>query len=251
MLRILVTVLLLAVLIFIIYLVLRRFMPELIPLLRSGTAEQIEDYISSFGSFKGVVVTFLLQAIQVVSIVFPAMAIQVASGIIFGWVEATLICYASFCLTNVGVFLMARRLRRSGNALTEVVDDERSRKRFKFITESDHPEYMVMLAYMMPFLPNGFIPYVAARTRVSLRRFTVAMAVGSFPTIVVFCAIGGRILAGDFIFAGVLFVVAFAFILVMYLLRGKIMSAAEYISARIRMFLMRLKHRAKNLAKKS
>ncbi len=225
-LRAAVMVALVSLILWICYLVLRRFMPDLIPLLRRGDADEIEAYIRSFGSFKGAAVTFILQWIQVVSVVFPAMAILVSSGIIFGWFRAFLLCYASFCSANIAVFLFARRF--SGrDGLMPGENDERTQKKFRFITESEYPEYTVMLAYMMPFLPNGIVPYVAARTHVSLKRFSAAMAVGSMPTIVVFCAIGGRILHGDFVFAAALFAVALVCILIMYFLRDKVMLAAR------------------------
>ena len=234
--------LLVAVIILICFFVLRRFMPDLIPLLRHGDADEIEGYIRSFGSVKGGVVTFVLQWIQVISIVFPAMAIQVASGIIFGWFRAFLLCYASFCTANIAVFLFARRFAERSDWLPDETDENTSRK-FRFVTESEYPEYTVMLAYMMPFLPNGIVPYVAARTRVSLKRFTAAMALGSLPTILVFCAIGGRILHGDFVFAGILFAVSLVCILAMYFLRNKVMSAAQTAVRHLRAFVQKWKIR--------
>ena len=61
--------------------------PGLIPLLKEGDSQKIADYLAQETGIRGVIAVILLQAIQVASIVMPGMAIQVAAGLIYGWLE--------------------------------------------------------------------------------------------------------------------------------------------------------------------
>ena len=79
--------------------------PGLIPLLKEGDGQKIADYLSQETGIKGIIAVILLQMIQVASIVMPGMAIQVASGLIYGWLEGFLMCYFGFVLSNFLIFL--------------------------------------------------------------------------------------------------------------------------------------------------
>ena len=84
--------------------------PGLIPLLEEGDGQKIADYLAQETGIKGVIAVILLQAIQVASIVMPGMAIQVAAGLIYGWLEGFLMCYFGFVVSNLLVFMFARRM---------------------------------------------------------------------------------------------------------------------------------------------
>ena len=81
--------------------------PGLIPLLKEGDSQKIADYLAQETGIRGVIAVILLQGIQVASIVMPGMAIQVAAGLIYGWLEGFLMCYFGFVLSNLCVFLFA------------------------------------------------------------------------------------------------------------------------------------------------
>ena len=66
--------------------------PGLIPLLKEGDSQKIADYLAQETGIRGVIAVILLQGIQVASIVMPGMAIQVAAGLIYGWLEGFLMC---------------------------------------------------------------------------------------------------------------------------------------------------------------
>ena len=70
--------------------------PGLIPLLKEGDSQKIADYLAQETGIKGVIAVILLQAVQIASIVMPGMAIQIAAGLIYGWLEGFLMCYIGF-----------------------------------------------------------------------------------------------------------------------------------------------------------
>ena len=81
----LVPILMVIVIAILIWIAFGNKIPGLIPLLKEGDGEKIADYLAQETGIKGVIAVILLQMIQVVSIVLPGMAIQVAAGLIYGW----------------------------------------------------------------------------------------------------------------------------------------------------------------------
>ena len=89
---------------------------------------------------------------------------------------------------------------------------------------SSSPAFMSMLAYMMPGLPNGFVPYIAAKTDITLLRFGISVYLGSLPQIFLMCIIGHKLLKGDY-FASIIMVVATLIVIVLlYIFRFKIIN---------------------------
>lgn len=158
--------------------------------------EDIERFLSGTSGWQGLVYLAVFQAAQVLSVFFPGMAVQIAGGLVFGIWKSYLICLLSFVATNVAVFALARR-RNAHPINPETKRGRRVQKVLDWINSSD-PAFMCMLAYMMPAIPNGFVPYAAVHTKVTLRRFALSVFIGSLFQIFIMCSIGSRIMAGDF-----------------------------------------------------
>ena len=135
--------------------------PGLIPLLKEGDSQKIADYLAQETGIRGVIAVILLQGIQVASIVMPGMAIQVAAGLIYGWLEGFLMCYFGFVLSNL---------------------------------------FMVVIACMVPAIPNGIIPYLAARTEITAKEYVSAVAMGSWLQILLACMAGQFIINGQWLY---------------------------------------------------
>ena len=104
---------LIAIVILVVILVWESFgdtLPTYLRLLRTGDEAAIKEYVARESSWKGMASIVVMSALQVVSIVFPGFAIQIASGAIYGWWRSLLMCYGGFILGNALVFLIARRM---------------------------------------------------------------------------------------------------------------------------------------------
>ena len=224
-LRVLVFVLAFVLIAAILLLVLDSILPGFLNVLEQGDHTQIEQYIRSFGSFGGALLGFSLQFIQILSVLFPGGPIQIAIGIVFGTFEGFLICFSGYVLANLFVFWSARKL---GNRLDQVFSSNR-KSRLRFITEAQHPGFVVALSCLLPFLPNGLVPYIAARTKISTGRFLVAITLGCIPTLFLLCAIGNTLLMGNYrkgILLSALLVVG---VLLLYVFRKKLFALSETI----------------------
>ena len=173
--------------------------PGLIPLLEEGDGQKIADYLAQETGIKGVIAVILLQAIQVASIVMPGMAIQVAAGLIYGWLEGFFMCYFGFVLSNWLVFLFARRM--GSNRLKEVSMGRMSQWLME-VLNGTKPQFMVVIACMVPAVPNGVIPFIAAKTPITTKEYVIAVAMGSWLQILTSCMAGQFIIRGQWMFTG-------------------------------------------------
>ena len=171
--------------------------PGLIPLLKEGDSQKIADYLAQETGIRGVIAVILLQAIQVASIVMPGMAIQVAAGLIYGWLEGFLMCYFGFVLSNLFVFRFARRM---GSDRIKDVSMGRMSQWLMEKLRGTKPQFMVVLACMVPAVPNGVIPYLAARTEITAKEYVGAVAMGSWLQILLACMAGQFIINGQWLY---------------------------------------------------
>ncbi len=224
-LRIVVVLVTLILITAIILFALDSILPGFSDVLEHGDHTQIEQYIRSFGSVGGAMLGFLLQFIQILSVLFPGGPIQIAIGVVFGTFEGFLICLSGYVLANLFVFWSARKL---GNRLDQLFSGSRT-NRLRFITEAKHPGFVVALSCLLPFLPNGLVPYIAARTKISTGRFLLATFLGCMPTLFLLCAIGNTLLMGNYkkvILLSALLVIG---VLLLYLTRNRLFALSERI----------------------
>ena len=187
--------------------------PGLIPLLQEGDSQKIADYLAQETGIKGVIAVILLQAVQIASIVMPGMAIQVAAGLIYGWLKGFLMCYIGFVVSNLLVFLFARKM---GSDRIRDVSMGRTAQWLLEKLNGANPKFMVVVANMVPAIPNGIIPYIAARTDITAIDYVKAVAMGSWLQILLSCLAGQFIISGKWLYT--VLTVVFQFVVVIIIL---------------------------------
>ena len=187
--------------------------PGLIPLLKEGDSQKIADYLAQETGIKGVIAVILLQAVQIASIVMPGMAIQVAAGLIYGWLKGFLMCYIGFVVSNLLVFLFARKM---GSDRIRDVSMGRTAQWLLEKLNGANPKFMVVVANMVPAIPNGIIPYIAARTDITAIDYVKAVAMGSWLQILLSCLAGQFIISGKWLYT--VLTIVFQFVVVVIIL---------------------------------
>ena len=190
--------LLLLLIVFIFYMTFNRLFPGLWPLLKAGDEQGIAAYLEFEGEWMGLVLAVLLSALQVISVVLPGLPIHLAVGMIYGWVKASIV------LGNALVFYAARKLgRRLSSFIPGLTRDNWLTRKIN----STHPAFVVAIACMVPALPNGVIPYIAARADITGRGYVAAVASTAWLQCVTNCLCGYFIILGQFAMAILVFVV--------------------------------------------
>ena len=174
-----------------------RFLEEVFVILQHGSQEELMAYISSRSRLGGFLILYIMSVLQVVSVVLPGMLIQVSGALLFGWWRSFFICWAGFVSGNALVFIAARIM---GKSLTEVLN--RNPKNGWLIRQmnSRDPGFVTALACMIPGIPNGIIPYLAARTRLYLSQYTESVAKSCWIQILLNCIAGHFLVRGQYQF---------------------------------------------------
>ncbi|MBR3555312.1 MAG: TVP38/TMEM64 family protein [Oscillospiraceae bacterium] len=197
--------------------------PQLLSLLKSGDVEEIQAYLRSIGTWKGVLVTALLQMLQVFSLVISGVPIQVAAGVIYGTFIALVICLLSSTLALTLSLLLWKGMGRRMKKWFPV--EEKELRLINRLAESGTPpRYAVFLAGMIPVLPNGLIPLLASKLNISVPAFTLWVGLGSLPNMLLCCAIGNRLIRGDWLASIIYVVIMMGIVIVMWKWRDRIIA---------------------------
>ena len=159
----------------------------------SGNQTKIVEAVQMYDNQWGVLIILILQVVQDISIVIPSAPIHIAAGIVLGTWKGFLVCHAGDILYNFGIFLFYRKIKKYVDRLVPLED---ASKTVRFLKDGSSPIYMVVMACILPAIPNGFIPYAAVNAKVKARQYFIAILIGpAIPTLVL-------TLLGDIIFAG-------------------------------------------------
>ena len=187
-----------ALVVLIIYVGMRVAFPSLWTAIKSGNHEDLEAFLKQGKSWKTLLVLAILQYVQIISIVLPSPPIHIAGGMVAGTLHAFATCMISYCLANLTVFAAARKLHGKLENFG-VGSDGKGNKLDEWLSTGE-PWIVVVLACMIPFIPNGLIPYAAAQTNLKAGKFTWSVFVGGFVPMLLLCAIGSNIMQADYPF---------------------------------------------------
>lgn len=183
---------------------------EIVSMLQRGDRDEIMGYLASQDSVSGYFYLFLLSLIQIVSVFLPCLVVQVAGALIFGWWKAFLSCWAGFVAGNMVVFIGMRMFGKGISFAFEKTmfkDNWLIRK-----LNSNNPVFAVVMACMIPGIPNGIIPYIAANTAISTKDFFYAITFSSWIQVVLNCIAGGFLAQGKFLLVLLAFGIEFVII---------------------------------------
>ena len=221
--RILFVLLFLALAAALIYFAFRDAIPELMLQLKRGDVDEIQAYLRSIGTWKGILCTALLQMLQVFSLVISGVPVQVAAGVVYGTFLALLICLLSSTFALTLSLLMWRGMGRR-MAKWFPVEEKELRLIRKLAESGTPPRYVVFLAGMIPVLPNGLIPLLAAKLDISVPAFSLWVGLGSLPNMLLCCAIGNRLIRGDWLVSILYVAIMMSIVIVLWRWREAILG---------------------------
>ena len=164
----------------------RLLLPGLWTAFSSGDEQALSDYLTSEGRLRSFLTLWFLAFVQVVSLVIPAMPVQLAAGIAYGPWKGFVTSFSASVAANFLVFLLARRLAKVIELLT--ANSPKANKLLNSVRNSKNPWFYTILAFITPGLPNGIIPYAAA--------ICISMPI---PTLLT-CLAGSYLVTGDWLF---------------------------------------------------
>lgn len=190
----------------------------------SNEAALVSD-VQHFGP-EGAMMLIALQALQIVTVVFPSIAIQILAGLAFGVWKGLLICLAGYLLGNAMIFLLMRQIVK----LHVFVQPERPRRKakpkawdFSFVLESDNAMALAFFLFLIPGIPNGILPYLFSRSKITLTRYLACILVAATPTILLSSTAGASLAAGNYQMVALIFSLLIGFTVLVFLFRNRLL----------------------------
>ncbi len=178
-----------------------KIVPEIYEILKADDHQALVLYLRSFG-YTGAVILFILQFLQSLMPIFPAVILQVTAGITYGPWWGTLIITSSYCLANLLIFVILRKYQfRDMNKLLEW---KPIKKMMKYVKNND-PNLAIFILYLFPILSNSYIPYLAYTTEITTKNFIFVMISASMPMTFASVYFGDRLLKGELLSAIIVF----------------------------------------------
>ena len=208
----------------------RLLLPGLWTAFSSGDEQALSDYLTSEVRLRSFLTLWFLAFVQVVSLVIPAMPVQLAAGIAYGPWKGFVTSFSASVAANFLVFLLARRLAKVIELLT--ANSPKANKLLNSVRNSKNPWFYTILAFITPGLPNGIIPYAAANAGMRPKQFLAAIFISlPFPTLLP-CAAGSFMLEGNWLFTVLTGIVLFSFVGILFFNRTKFIAWAHEVKNR-------------------
>ena len=134
----------------------RLLLPGLWSAFSAGDEQALSAYLTSQGRLRSFLTLWFLAVVQVLSLVIPAMPVQLAAGLAYGPWLGFVTSFSASAVANLTVFLAARRLAPVIRRLT--ADNAKATKLLNSVRSSKDPWFYTILAFITPGLPNGIIP---------------------------------------------------------------------------------------------
>ncbi len=192
--------------------------PKIFHLIQAEDYQGLAIYLRSFGVL-GASILFILQFLQSLLPVFPVVILQLVAGILYGPYLGTLIVVIANALANILVFTILHRLDK--NRLDQLFRF-RWLRNFRHYFQSKNATTVVFFFYLLP-LSNGFIPYLAATTKITYRNFIFALLLATTPMTFLTVYLGDSIFRGQWLRSAIIFVLIVGATIGLYFLKNPIL----------------------------
>ena len=131
-------------------------------------------------------ITIVLHAAQVILAPIPGQALDLVNGYLFGPWLGTVYSMMGIMLGSAFVMWLSRRF---GRPLVERFVDPRTLDKLDGVTEQ-RGELVIFLIFLVPFLPDDALCFLAGLTNITLPKLVLLAAVGRFPGVFVASWVG-------------------------------------------------------------
>ncbi|AFS79632.1 putative membrane protein [Gottschalkia acidurici 9a] len=153
--------------------------------LKGYGANEIKDYINSFGILSPIVYVALLTLLPL--LLFPDSVLVIAGGMVFGLVKGTI-------LTSIGSFLGATVSfyisRILGQKIVSKFIKGKSVNLEKYSEQGGL--FIILMLRLIPLFPFKVVSYSAGLSNIRFKDFTIATVIGSIPGIIVYTNLGDK-----------------------------------------------------------
>ena len=196
------------------------------------------DLLENFKSLEGITaflekyhresifVYIAIQVLQIIISVIPGQAIQIAAGLLYGFIPALIYSIIGAALGTTLSFYIARLLGKGAVELfvkPETIDEYMVRLNSKKAYAS------VFFLYLIPGLPKDVISYVAGISQMRYKAFLILSLAGRLPAMAASILIGKHYGEGNYLIVGILAGIGLIAFIICIIFRKKLMPLVDKI----------------------
>jgi len=212
---------------FIIPLILLGMIVQMLPIIRDliahgGNEESVVEQISSFG-WRGVPALIALSALQVIIPFIPAPAVGILTGLSYGIFRGAILFLSGFALGNLFVMFFVREMHQIVTKKRNRNNDKEESALRERINKIKKPEIVAFFFTLIPFI-SSFSPYLFAETKVSKKKYIIAVIIGNIPSTALYMLLGSHISHENYTAAIIVGAIAIVAIVCAMIFRKKLME---------------------------
>lgn len=135
------------------------------------SVEDFKRYISGYGQ-NAYIIFFIVQFMSVVIAPIPSNISAVVGGMMFGMWGSFFISMLAIISGSIVVFILARKFGRS---FTNKFVSHKVSDKYEQVISSKKGELLIMLMFLLPFLPDDIIGFLVGLSKMSLSRYFTIM----------------------------------------------------------------------------
>lgn len=188
-----------------------------------GGVDQLIADVKSQGA-KGVFVLLGLQLLQIVVVVIPGEAVQIAAGMLYGpWWGALLIMIGCVISTAL-IYTLVNKL---GAPFVHAMVSEKHLEKFGGISQTKKFTTTVFILFLLPAFPKDALTYIVPLSNMKMSTFLLITTIGRFPGVLISTYAAAGLAQGEIVQSLIIFAVAIVLALVGFLMRDKIVDFLE------------------------
>ena len=155
--------------------------------------------LNNFGFAAPLALIFLFIAQSFLALI-PGQFLGILSGYFFGIPMGIIYAMLGLTIGSLFVFLLSRRF---GRPFAEKIISSKNLDRFDdFIKRRG--SFALFMIYLLPFLPDSAMSYVAGLTKIRLKTFMLVSFFGRLPAFIILGMVGAGFASGDSVFSIIL-----------------------------------------------
>ncbi len=191
-LKLLTIIISLAVLIFVVW----EFYPLMKTLITQEGRGQFKQRISGMG-FKGLVILYLIEAVQMIFVVLPGEPIEILYGMCYGSIGGAVLLTLAVFINTVIVYELVEKFGRK--VLVFFFSEEKIKKveNSKLFKNKSKIEYIMVLLFFLPGTPKDLLLYIGPLLPIEKKKFIMISTFVRFPSVITSTIAGSNIVDGN------------------------------------------------------
>ena len=191
-LKLLTIIISLAVLIFVVW----EFYPLMKTLITQEGRGQFKQRISEMG-FKGLVILYLIEAVQMIFVVLPGEPIEILYGMCYGSIGGAVLLTLAVFINTVIVYELVEKFGRK--VLVFFFSEEKIKKveNSKLFKNKSKIEYIMVLLFFLPGTPKDLLLYIGPLLPIEKKKFIIISTFVRFPSVITSTIAGSNIVDGN------------------------------------------------------